>query len=236
MNRTLLFAIPIFLVSLLVYILTLAPTIYWQDSSAFVAASYTLGIPLSPGFPIYILLGRIFSLFPSSNPAWSINFMSAFWGSLSLAILFLLVAQILRRGSSTNLSFGHSTIIASFVLFFGFTTSFWSQTFRAEVYTLNFLFTLLLIFSLWKWSENREEDPARFARSARRACSWRFFALFAFLWGLSSANHSLLVVSLAPAFLIFIFLVDRRFLPKPVNLISSLFFGILGVSSYLFLL
>src|SRR5574341_407899 len=227
MNRTLLFAIPIFLVSLLVYILTLAPTIYWQDSSAFVAASYTLGIPFSPGFPIYILLGRIFSLFPSSHPAWSINFMSAFWGSLSLAILFLLVAQILRRGSSTNLSFGHSTIIASFILFFGFTTSFWSQTFRAEVYSLNFLFTVMLIFFLWKWSENREEDAAK---------SWRFFALFAFLWGLSSANHSLLVVSLAPAFLIFIFLVDRRFLPKPVNLISSLFFGILGVSSYLFLL
>ena len=162
--------------------------------------------------------------------------MSAFWGSLSLAILFLMIAQILRRGSTTNLSFGHSTIIASFILFFGFTTSFWSQTFRAEVYSLNFLFTLLLIFSLWKWSENREEDPARFARSARRAHSWRFFALFAFLWGLSSANHSLLVVSLAPAFLIYIFLVDHRFLLKPINLITSFFFGILGVSSYLFLL
>ena len=148
MNRTLLFAILIFLASLLIYILTLAPTIYWQDSAAFASASYTLGIPFSPGFPVYVLLGRIFSLFPAQNPAWPVNFMSAFWGSLSLAILFLMIAQILRRGSTTNLSFGHSTIIASFILFFGFTTSFWSQTFRAEVYSLNFLFTLLLIFSL----------------------------------------------------------------------------------------
>jgi hypothetical protein len=230
------FAIAIFILSMTIYTLTLCPTIYWQDSSAFASASYTLGIPFSPGFPVYILLGRIFSLFPAQNPAWPVNFMSAFWGSLSLAVLFLMVIQILRKNSSTNLSFGHSTIIASFILFFGFTTSFWSQTFRAEVYTLNFLFTLLLIFSLWKWSENREEDPARFARSARRARSWRFLALFAFLWGLSSANHSLLVVSLAPAFLIYIFLVDRRFFLKPVNLITSLLFGILGVSSYLFLL
>ncbi len=227
MNRDYGFAFVIFVLSLLTYTPTLCPNIYWQDSSAFVAASHTLGIPFSPGFPIYILLGRIFSLFPTQNPAWPVNFMSAFWGSLSLAILFLMVAQFLRKNSTANLSFGHSTIIASFILFFGFTTSFWSQTFRAEVYTLNFFFTVLLIFSLWKWSENREEDPVK---------SWRFFALFAFLWGLSSANHSLLVVSLAPAFLIFIFLVDRHFLLKPVNLFTSLFFGILGVSSYLFLL
>jgi|GEM_PF-1091516 len=236
MNRDYWIAAVIFILSLTIYTLTLCPTIYWQDSSAFASASYTLGIPFSPGFPLYVLLGRIFSLFSAQNPAWPVNFMSAFWGSLSLAILYLLAAQILLKNSSTNFSFGHSTIIASFVLFFGFTTSFWSQTFRAEVYTLNFLFTLLLIFSLWQWSENREEDPARFACSARRAKSWRFFGLFAFLWGLSSANHSLLVVSLAPAFLIFIFLVDRRFLPKPVNLVTSFFFGILGVSSYLFLL
>src|SRR4030066_1931360 len=126
MNRTLLFAILIFLASLLIYILTLAPTIYWQDSAAFASASYTLGIPFSPGFPVYVLLGRIFSLFPAQNPAWPVNFMSAFWGSLSLAILFLMlmVAQILRKNSAANLSFGHSTIIASFILFFGFTTSF----------------------------------------------------------------------------------------------------------------
>ena len=75
MNRAFWFAAVIFVLSLIVYTLTLCPTIYWQDSSAFATAAYTLGIPFSPGFHIYILLGRIFSLLPPGNPARSLNFI-----------------------------------------------------------------------------------------------------------------------------------------------------------------
>jgi len=225
MNRATQFAIVVFCVSLTVYALTLCPTIFWEDSAAFAAAAHTLGIPHSPGFPIYILLGRIFSFFPAQNPAWSVNFMSAFWGSASLALLYLLLIKLLKRRLIPDLS--DYLISATFVLFFGFTTSFWSQTFRAEVYTLNLFFTISLVFLLWKWSESKEAEPEQ---------SKRYFLLFAFLWGLGAANHSLLVISLAPAFLIFILASQPKFLLKVYNLSSAIFFGILGITPYLFLL
>ncbi len=226
MNRDCWFASAIFFVSLTIYVLTLCPTIYWEDSAAFVTAAHVLGIPHSPGFPVYVLLGRLFSLLPVNNPAWPVNFMSALFGSLSLAIFFLLAVRLLgqfamRKDASIYLT------SAAFALLFGFTTSFWSQTFRAEVYTLNFFFTIALIFILWKWSESVNHDY-----SAARRC----FFLFAFLWGLSAANHSLLAISLALAFLLFTFLTQPKFLMKISNLIAALFFGILGATPYLFLL
>jgi len=225
-KKRLLWALGIFVLSLVVYTLTLCPTIYWEDSAAFVTAANTLGIPHSPGFPIYVLLGRISSLFQINNPAWPVNFMSAFWGSLSLGLLFVLFFKVLRPNSE-KLSFITPLVATSFVLHFAFTTTFWSQAFRAEVYTLSLFFTVLLILLLLKWSDLKEHDPGT---------AWRFFILFAFIWGVSATNHSLLVISLAPAFLLFILLTDSKYLFKLSNLIPAIFFGLVGLTPYLYLL
>ncbi len=53
----------VFLIATLVYVLTLEPTASFWDSGEFIACSYKLLVPHPPGAPLYLLIGRIFSMF-----------------------------------------------------------------------------------------------------------------------------------------------------------------------------
>jgi hypothetical protein len=208
----------------------MCPTTYWEDSAAFSAVNPILGIPHSPGFPIYVLLGRIFSLIPIENHAFRSNLMSAFWGSLSLVILYFLMNS-LGQGFNPcpNLKTNPNGYtlqlpIITGVAFLGFSSAFWLQTIRAEVYTLNIFFTLLLIFLLVKWSQGKDANYC-----------FKILILFSFVLGLSFVNHPLLMVTLLPAFMIFSLVNDvkRFFELKKIMILLSFF--LLGISLYLFL-
>ena len=48
------------------------------DTSEYIAAAYTLGIPHPPGNPFFILLGRTFAVLPiAPNVAMRINILAA---------------------------------------------------------------------------------------------------------------------------------------------------------------
>jgi hypothetical protein len=225
----------IFIVIFSVYFLTMCPTIYWEDSAAFSAVNSILGIPHSPGFPIYVLWGKIFSLIPTGNPAFSSNLMSAFWGSLCLVVLYLLMLELFkeiksygdalsRDFSSTERKWLSHIGIVGGILFLGFSSAFWLQTIRAEVYTLNIFFTLSLIFLLIKWSQEKDTNYC-----------FKILILFSFVLGLSLANHPLLIVTLVPPFLIFGLLNDFRYFLNLKKIGVLLSFLLLGISLYLFL-
>ena len=67
-----------FIISLAVYTKTIAPTVPFWDGGEFIAASYILGIPHPPGSPLYILIGRLFSVLPDLGMgiAWLVKFSS----------------------------------------------------------------------------------------------------------------------------------------------------------------
>ncbi len=222
MRRDILAGSAIFVLSFALYVATLCPTVYWEDSAAFCAVQSLLGIPHSPGFPIYVLWGRVFTLLPIASSAFCSNLMSAFWGSAALTVLFLMILEICAQASVKQwLSRLTGTIS---VLLFAFSSSFWLQTVRAEVYTLNLFFSLTSIFLLLRWRRERSVGSG-----------FKWLMLFFFVLGLSLTNHPLLALTLTPAFLLLVLFTDYRVLLSAKRLVLLAISVLLGFSLYLYL-
>ena len=163
-----------FFIPMVVYLITLAPTFFGLDSAEFSAASYKLSIPHATGYPLYILLGKLFTYLPVGDIGYRINLMSAVFAAGSVGVLYLLLHQLTAR---VVLSLAMS-------LFLAFSYYFWITAVVAEVYTLHALFTGLILLALFQWY--RKEDR-------------RLLYVAVGVWGLSFGNQ-MATVLLAPAF------------------------------------
>jgi hypothetical protein len=118
------------------YLLTLCPTVYWYDSAEYAGAAYTFGIPHPPGYPLYTLLAGLFARLPF-EPAASVNFMSALFGAMAVALAYLFSRRLGLTGAAAAV--GAGTLGASHL--------FWSQAVIAEVHTTA-LFLMLAVLLL----------------------------------------------------------------------------------------
>src|SRR3990170_3571954 len=85
----------VFLFVFLVYLYCMAPTVSFWDCGEFIACSYILGIPHPPGAPLFILIGRLFTLLPFFDQiALRTNILSALGSASSVVVAYLI---ILRR-------------------------------------------------------------------------------------------------------------------------------------------
>jgi len=199
-------AIVLSILTFVVYAFTAAPGVTMEDSGDFIMGVLTLGIVHPPGYPLYTLLGHLFSLLPFGDPAFRVNLFSALWGALCLGIVFLILRMIFIE-----------RIHAVFAtLFLGFTTVYWSQTGVAEVYSLNGFLTACIVY--WILSYNRDKRKSQL--------------YLAFLTtGLALSNHYPLVVLTGVGL---VFLLDLHHLHL-TNLVKGLLFLALGLTPYLYL-
>ena len=80
----------LFIVSIAVYIKTLAPSVWFIDSGELSAVASTLGIAHPTGYPLFTLIGHLFSMLPvSSSQIYNLNLMSAFFCSLAVFMFVL---------------------------------------------------------------------------------------------------------------------------------------------------
>ena len=79
----------VFLVALLLYSWTLAPTVTLTDSGELIVVAHGLGVAHPPGVPLWIILAHLASLVPFGNVAQRINFSSALFAALACAMLAL---------------------------------------------------------------------------------------------------------------------------------------------------
>ncbi len=194
-----------------VYCFTVCPTIYLEDSAEFVTASYSMGIPHPPGFPLFVILGKIFiTLIPFGEIAFRVNLVSAVFGALTVFLLFLIVHQVTKNKVA---AFGSSLVMA-------FSQLFWSQSIVAEVYTLNTFFTLLIIYLLILWKETKDQ---------------KYLLYFALSFGLGMTNHLYLIGLLAPFCLIYILMVNKKIFLDWRLIIKILLLLLIGLSIYLYL-
>ena len=93
--KAILFCLAVFFIPLLIYILTLAPTVTFGDSGELIAAAYSSGIPHPPGFPLWVFLTHFFTLLPFKNIAWRVNLGSAAFTSFAALVLAKIIIEIL---------------------------------------------------------------------------------------------------------------------------------------------
>ncbi|HEC21994.1 MAG TPA: DUF2723 domain-containing protein, partial [Chloroflexi bacterium] len=177
------------LIALAGYLLTLQRTIGRADTFEFQVTAPVLGVAHPTGYPLFILLGKAFSLLPLGMVATRVNLVSA----IAAAVAVALVYETLRRALRVN---GIIPVLAA--LAFAFSPTFWSQAVVAEVYALHNAFAAAILGgALWLAAQGGGDGQAEVVPRV-------MVALLA-LVGFSLANHLttvLLLPALAAAILI----------------------------------
>jgi hypothetical protein len=193
----------------LVYLPTLAPTVYGLDSAHLTNAAYTLGLVHPPGYPLYLLLGHLFTRLPFGDVGYRMNLMSACFGALAIGLHYLLLLKLTHRPLAS--------LAAALLLAYSFV--FWSTSVMAEVYTLHVFLMIGLILAALAWQEQQ--------------CA-RWLYLLAFVFGLSLTNH-LATMLLAPGLLYWLLAANAGQFRQPRRLLALLALFVLGFSLYLYL-
>jgi hypothetical protein len=191
-------AIPsgIFIILMALYLWTMAPGIFWIDSAAFTSCNEILGLPHSPSFPLYTVLGRVIHCLYPGSPAAASNFYSALTASAGGAILYLILSLLLKP---INLSVKIRRLASAAGALYAFMLiPVWQSAVRAEVYSLQVLLSMILIYLFVRVAQGRS-SPERI----------RMAIAAVFVQGLSFTNHSLLALITLPMILVLpIFLRD----------------------------
>ena len=78
------------------YAATSPPTVALEDDGFFILASYFLGVAHPPGYPLFTALGKAATLVPLGTVAYRVHLLSAAFGSLSCAALWLCARALLE--------------------------------------------------------------------------------------------------------------------------------------------
>ncbi len=220
-------------------LLTMLPGVGYIDSGEMAAAAATLGIPHPTGYPLLMMLGKLWTIPFGDDPVAGLNLMNALLTGSSVGLLVLLFSRFLatltisdveRRGDRT----GRVWIPASAALLVGTGTIWWSVGTGFEAYGLHAFLLALLCWSFLRFTDaiaaeslSRSDDHGR-----KRTRRTGFF--FALVLGLAFSNH-LTTVILAPAFLTHYALVsgiNRRTFTRLLTIAPA---TIIGLLPYLYL-
>ncbi|MFZ5884598.1 MAG: DUF2723 domain-containing protein [Chloroflexota bacterium] len=131
---------------LVIYLNTMAPGLTWandgSDGGDLITAAYTGGVPHPSGYPLYLLLARLFQAIPIGTLAWRTNLMSAMFAAFSALLVYHLVSRALNEQNLKHAGF--AALLAGIV--FGLTPLLWSQAVITEVYALQAFLTALILY------------------------------------------------------------------------------------------
>jgi hypothetical protein len=183
----------VFFIALITYLITLEPTASLWDCAEFIASAYKLQVPHTPGTPLSLLFGRLFSMLAPDvqQVAWFVNSMSAFFSALAVFIVYHIIIHFGTKIMSPQQGWHHAVLILASLcgsLCLTFSDTFWYTAVEAETYGIASFFLLLLIWIMLKAADSEE-----FLRT-------RLFILLAYMSGLAYCIHPmcLLVLPILP--------------------------------------
>src|SRR6266404_6215391 len=157
------------------YFFTTARDIVVGDTPELITAAVTLGVAHPPGYPLFTMLGHLFSVLPFGSIPFRVNLLSVLCDSIAVGIVYLTAARLVRS----------RTAAAVAALALAVNPTFWEWSLAAEVFPLNNLLAAILVLLLVRW----HEQPARTA----------FLTAAFFVAGLALTNHQTIVL-VGPAF------------------------------------
>lgn len=166
----------LFITTLGLYLHNLSLSVYGGDVGDFVTTAYVGGVPHAPGYPLFTLIGHLFTLLPILTPAFRVGLISAFSGAASVLLFFLTLSQLTKK---TFISFISASILATVYLF-------WFYSEIAEIFSFHIFFLTLLFYLATLYS---------FKKNAR------ILFAFAITLGLAFTNHQT-VILFVPSLLI----------------------------------
>jgi len=198
-----------FLISFIVFLKTMAPTLSFWDCGEFIACAYTLGVPHPPGTPMFILIGKFFiqiGLF--ETPAQNTNFISVLSSALTVMMAYIIIVKVTRhmidrktdQTAGDKLSY-FGILIGAFSgsLILAFSSTFWFNAVETEVYGLAMLVMMIITYMMIAWGEQKATSG-----SGDKILIGVVYILF-----LSISIH-LTSFLITPALVIFMALVDRE--------------------------
>ncbi|HVI43878.1 MAG TPA: DUF2723 domain-containing protein [Chitinophaga sp.] len=193
------------IIACFVYIKTMEATGSLWDCGEFISSAYKVQIPHPPGAPLFVLLGRLFSMFlKPSEAALGVNTMTALASGFTILFLFWTITHFARRlmvkpGEEISRDKMIAIMGAGIVgaLAYTFSDSFWFSAVEGEVYGMSSFFTAIVFWAILKW-EHEADEPY----------SDRWIVLIAYLIGLSIGVHLLNLLTIPAIVMVYYF---RRF-------------------------
>ncbi|MCP4686218.1 MAG: DUF2723 domain-containing protein [bacterium] len=156
----------VFLGSFIVYALTVQPTFSFWDCGEFIACAYIQGIPHPPGFPLYVMLGRVIALIPFvEDISHRINYLSVISSAVTAMFSYLLAVKIIRYffpGEEENPLNRLIAYVGGLTggFFVAFSATNWANSVEAEVYGLALGLSVAIVWLTIKFFENRGTTKA----------------------------------------------------------------------------
>jgi hypothetical protein len=160
------------------YLITLAPSTAMWDTSEYIAAAYTFGLPHPPGNPFFVLLGRFFAILPiAPNVAMRINILAALCSAGAAGMWFLITERVLVGWLPQRWQRIAGGSLAALLGATAFTV--WAQSVVNEkVYTVSLVGLAIVSWLIVRWCDDPDGSKAD-----------RLLVMIAYLSGLGYANH-----------------------------------------------
>jgi len=200
--RIVLFA-AVFAIVCVTYLSTVAPTASFWDCGELIATACIMGVPHPPGTPLFVTIGRIFSMLPTSPEyAFRINLIPVLFGAFSCGLIYLLVLELISLYASPERRddkwLPHVAGVFG-ALCCGFAFSYWDNSVEAEVYGPCVVVALSVLYMALVW-----RDHLKRAGGDNRLILAAIFPLF-----LSTGIHFTPMMTVF-AVLVFALVVDRE--------------------------
>ncbi|MEN8191351.1 MAG: DUF2723 domain-containing protein [Bacteroidota bacterium] len=183
----------VFIIALLVYFLTVQPSVSFWDCGEFIASSYGMQVPHPPGTPFFLILGRLFSIIPfAENIAFRVNIISVLSSAFVVLFLYLIAVKLIENYNKNKYdsflnALGTYFAAAIGALSLAFADTFWFNAAEAEVYAMSTFFIAFVTWLMLLWNERADEPDNE-----------KYLIMIAYLLGLSIGVHLMSVLAMVP--------------------------------------